>query len=99
MVAPSSMTSKIKELVKTVKENDWIEANRTKYLDYFRVREDLMIKEGLLLKRGTKFVPPKRNRGQVIREAHGLHLGLTRMKARLIEAFWCHSGGKISKTL
>ena len=78
----------MKELVKTMKENDWTEANKTKYPDYFRVREDLAIREGLLFKRRTKFIPAERNRGQVIREAHGLHIGLTRMKARLTEAFW-----------
>ena len=48
----------------------------------------MTIREGLLFKRGTKFVPTERNRGQVILEAHGLHIGLTRMKARLAEAFW-----------
>ena len=56
---PIEYDLKRKELVKTVKENDWTEANKTKYPDYFRVREDLTIREGLLFKRGTKLFQPK----------------------------------------
>ena len=78
----------MRDLVKAVKESNWTEANILKHPDHYKVRDYLTLLDSLMFKRGTRFVPAPRNRTQVIYEAHGLHIGLTRMKARLAEAFW-----------
>ena len=86
--SPFEYDSEMKEVLRTIVGNDWNERTKAEYPEYFRAQNDITVKDGLLFKSGIRFIPAVRNRRRILDEGHGLHLGQTRMKARISEVFW-----------
>ena len=48
----------------------------------------LTVKDEMLFYNQSRFVPERRLRGKILSRDHGLHVGMTKMKARIAETFW-----------
>ena len=87
-IAPAEYDSTMKELVQIIKHNEWTGKNIKKYREYYVKRNYLTENRGLLFHNRTRFVPSLDQRGEIVREAHKLHQGITRTRARIAEYFW-----------
>ena len=54
---PLEYNAEMKKLVEIVKWNDWDVEKQKRYSAFFNVRHDLTIRENMLFRLGTRFVP------------------------------------------
>ena len=69
-------------------DDDWKESIRLEFPEFFRLRDELTLKEGLILYRGMRFLTEIENREEILDAVDGLHLGITRTRNRIREVFW-----------
>ena len=86
--SPHEYGPELRELVDAVKRNEWTEAEQKRWREFYVKRDELTILDDLLFRHGSKFVPDVRLQSRILREAHGSHMGRTRMGARIGEVFW-----------
>ena len=79
----------LKDVVQRIQKNDW-EKNkkRPEILPYYRIKEELSVAGGLLL-RGQQIIVPDKLQKQVVKAAHSMgHLGRTKTKQMLRAKYW-----------
>ena len=88
-----------RDLVEVIKDHTWKESDRKKFNEFFKIKDELTIHDDLIFRDGMRFLPDKRIRSKILKEAHGFHIGQTRMWARVAELFWWPGWSKDRKSV
>ena len=87
IIHESSNDIELSEVIKAIENDDW-NVNKNAHLkEYFKVREELTYKSGILL-RNEKIVIPSSLRQQILRIAHETHMGIVKTKNLLRDKVW-----------
>ena len=85
---PLYYSEKMKSLVQVIKADQWTKPEKSRYPAFYKVMERISEKDSLLFMDSSRFIPdPSRGRAVLV-EAHGLHVDISKTKARIAEAFW-----------
>ena len=84
----SEYGEELADLVKVITDDDWSESNMMKLKEYCKYLSDIAENDEMLFFNGDRFIPEKRLRAKILMKAHGMYVGMTRMKARIKETFW-----------
>ena len=76
-----------KKLYKEVKEGTLMNTADKTLKKFKKYNDRLTTKDNYVFLDGYRFIPDESQRRRIVKEAHGLHVGITRTKTRIAELF------------
>ena len=74
---------KLRELMKTIEDGDWTETKKREFKEYHKHLGMLKVKDKMFFYNQSRFVPERRLIGKILNRDHGLHVGITKIKAKI----------------